>query len=92
MERKIVELLIRFSQEKVFGTNPVPTILGGLGAFGAQKLLTSQKFIDIASEFAKKPSPTLAHRLNNVVKDNLGLSIQTIMQNIEKMEKANEPH
>ena len=90
----IVGSVIGFIQGLVFGTNLVPTILGGLGAFGIQKLLTSQKFIDIASEFAKKPSPTLANRLNNVVKDNLGLSIQTVMENIGKMEaeKANELH
>ena len=86
----IVGSVIGFIQGLVFGTNPVPTALGALGAFGTQKLLTSQKFIDIATEFAKKPTPALANRLNNVVKENTGLSIQMIMDNIEKIEPIRE--
>jgi len=67
-------------QGLVFGTNPVPALFISASAAGATKLLTDKRFLNIAMDFAKKPSESLAQRLDKIVNDRLGIGIHALMK------------
>ena len=75
----LVTAVIGFFQG-LAGTNPLPTIAGGLGAYGTSKLLTNKKFLNKATQFAKEPSDLLARQIEKIVKEETGVALQTLMK------------
>jgi len=73
-------------QGLVFGTNIFPAILTSLSAYGTSKFLTDKRFLNVAMDFAKKPSETLAQRLDKIVKDRTGVGIQSLVKQISPNE------
>lgn len=76
----IVNSVIGLFQMLVFGTNVAPAVAIGLGSAGATKLLTSKEFLNIAQQFAKKPTESLARRIDRIVKKHTGVGVQVLMK------------
>jgi hypothetical protein len=75
----LVTAVIGFVQG-LAGSNPLPTLASGLGIYGASKLLTSKRFINKATQFAKEPTDTLAQQIEKIVKEETGVALQTLMK------------
>jgi hypothetical protein len=56
-------------------------VIGG-GAVLTQ-LLTSKRFLNLATEFAKLPTEPLAKQLNNLIKENTGMTSQALMTGLK---------
>ncbi len=79
----LVTAVIGFVQG-LAGSNPLPTLASGLGVYGASKLLTSKRFINKATQFAKEPTDTLAKQIEKIVKEETGVALQTLMKTTRK--------
>ncbi len=79
----LVTAVIGFVQG-LAGSNPLPTLASGLGAYGASKLLTSKRFINKVTQFAREPTDTLAQQLDKIVKEETGVALQTLMRGIQE--------
>jgi hypothetical protein len=79
----LVTAVIGFVQG-LAGSNPLPTLASGLGVYGASKLLTSKRFINKATQFAKEPTDTLAQQIEKIVKEETGVALQTLMKTTRK--------
>ena len=54
---------------------------------GGTKLLTSKKFINLAHQYAKQPSDSLAKKLETVIKETTGKSANILNQELAEMQK-----
>jgi len=60
--------------------NPVTTVATVGGAALTTTLLTSKKFLNKATQFAKEPTVPLAEKLAAIVKENTGMTIQALQK------------
>lgn len=81
----LVTAVIGFVQG-LAGSNPLPTLTSGLGAYGATKLLTSKRFLNKATQFAKEPTESLARQLQKMVKEETGVTLQTLLKSHKEQE------
>jgi hypothetical protein len=68
-------------------TTPLKVIGGGAVL---TQLLTNKRFLNLATEFAKQPLVPLAQKLNTIIKENTGMTSQTLMTGLKDQEKPNE--
>lgn len=61
------------------GNLTIPAITVGGGTV-ATTLLTSKKFLNKASQFAKEPTEPLAKRLEAIVRENTGMTVQALQK------------
>jgi len=64
------------------GNLKIPAITVGGGAF-ANTLLTSKRFLNKATQFAKEPTGPLAKQLATIVKENTGMTMQALQKAIK---------
>ncbi len=57
---------------------------------GGTKLLTSKKFINLAHQYAKKPSETLAKKLETIIQETTGKSATILNQELGEMQKRQQ--
>ena len=67
-------------------TTPLKVIGGGAVL---TQLLTNKRFLNLATEFAKQPAEPLAQKLNNLIKENTGMTSQALMTGLK--EKSQKP-
>ena len=60
-----------------FVTHPVGTFKYYLGAETAYQLLTNKRFLNLATRYAKEPTPALSNQISNIFQQETGMSIQT---------------
>jgi hypothetical protein len=63
------------------GNFTLPAKVIGGGAV-ATTLLTSKRFLNLATKFAKEPTEPLAKQIANIVKENTGMSIQSLQKGV----------
>lgn len=68
-------------------TTPLKVIGGGAVL---TQLLTNKRFLNLATEFAKQPAEPLAQKLNNLIKENTGMTSQALMTGLKDQEKPSE--
>jgi hypothetical protein len=61
------------------GNLGIPTVTVGGGTL-ATRLLTSKKFLNKATQFAKEPTEPLAKKLEAIVKENTGMTVQALQK------------
>lgn len=68
-----------------------PNLAGGAAGAGLLTyLLKSKEFVKTATKFAKNPTDPLAKRLEKIVKENTGLTIQAVIKQITAKEDSSE--
>ena len=68
-------------------TTPLKVIGGGAVL---TQLLTNKRFLNLATEFAKQPAEPLAQKLNNLIKENTGMTSQALMTGLKDQQKPSE--
>ena len=48
-----------------------------IGVTGAYQLLTNKRFLNLATRYAKEPTPALSNQISNIFQQETGMSIQT---------------
>ena len=89
----IVGAVLGLVQGAVFGIEKIsdlfPMAAAGGFTWGISKLLRSPQFLDIAREFAARPSVPLARKVDRIVKDRLGVGAQALMRGTQGTSENN---
>jgi hypothetical protein len=73
----------------VVGDFTAPLKVIGGGAVLTQ-LLTNKRFLNLATEFAKQPTEPLAQKLNNLIKENTGMTSQVLMTGLKEKSQTSD--
>jgi hypothetical protein len=57
--------------------NPVMLFKAAVGSTAAYQLLTNKRFLNLATRYAKEPTPALSNQISNIFQQETGMSIQT---------------
>ena len=57
--------------------NPVMLFKAVVGSTPAYQLLTNKRFLNLATRYAKEPTPALSNQISNIFQQETGMSIQT---------------
>lgn len=57
--------------------SPAMLLKYAVGSTGAYQLLTNKRFLNLATRYAKEPTPSLSNQIANIFQQETGMSIQT---------------
>ncbi len=67
----------------LYGKLAIPAAVVGGGAV-ATKLLTSKKFLNKATQFAREPTERLARKVAEIVKENTGMTVLALQEAVRE--------
>lgn len=70
-----------------YGNFGLPAAVIGGGAI-ATNLLTNNKFLNKATQFANRPTESLANQLSKIIKESTGVSVQTLLKETTSKEDS----